>query len=400
MKVQMRRWAMLTLLGTLLMIAAGCGVRVELATPLVPTPTPRVLPNINYDLGGVWRVQGSPHLVFTDGALPQVGLFMAGPQPPVLLAQYRTLWLVADYDATWFGAVEGNAQVRLSVYARPNGDAPWEAYDTAERTLSTSTVPANSRDNLPITVYVEEPGYRQLRAEVSVIAYAPDGQIITNVQASELELIVLNDPEDLELNPEALIPKYGEWAEDRLLLDWRPWGDGPCPLREGRESTPEYADIEAACAAFEAGDVEGFFEALERVGAVTQDSDLLARLTGMAGLMLAGDWNFAVAAEVLTLSAQHFAFSGDAPLLAATLHNLAAAQSMAEDESGFIETLTRLQELRGQFWDEAGNALTEANLGLISGETWRLYNVKVFFEDNGLPHAEIIATWIALQERE
>lgn len=374
----MRRWLWVGIV----LLLAGCGVQVEVATPAVPTPTPRLFPEIDYSNGGVWREQAAPRIVFPDATQAQVQLFVQGDQSPIFVIQGRPLWLVVSYDATWFASPQSNAQVRLSVYTR-TGDT-WDAYDTTQDNLTAADVPTNTHSELVVTLYLEAPGILNVRAEVTVVAYPANGDISTSLQTNEFLVIVLADPGEIQTDAAALVPALDGWDANRLLMDWRGWRGGPCG---------EWGDA-AACTAFGEDDLDGGLAALRAAADASDDPTEAAARFDQLGLIDATMGDYTGARDAFMRALEGHAQAGDALALGITAHNLMTVQWMGEDDEGW-GTLWRLQELRGQFYDEAGNMLTQANAALMSGETWRLDEPHAYFDALGLPQADILEIWRA-----
>ncbi len=372
----------------LLLSLTGCGVRVEVSTPVAPTPTPRVFPSVDYSLGGVWRVQATPRVIFPAGDNAQMQLFMT-EQLPVLLLSGRQLYMAVEYDATWFATAQSNAQIRLRAYTRPSDEAEWQQYDSTERDLTTSSAPATSSDSLSLMLTYDEPTMQQVRIEVSVIAYNADGSITTNVETNDFPLLVLQSSDDIEVNTDALVPQFGEWDENQVLFDWRDWRGGPCGLTDRGLDT-----LTEACAALENGDGERVYALLRSaVEQASDDPELRGIVEGQLGLLLVAAGQIDEAAETFNQAVEAYTQTLSPFEVGVHLHNMAAAQIMRDDGAAAYYALQVLQEMRGQYYDEAGNMLTQANVGYYSDEPWRLDEPRYWFEQRDLPQADIIAIW-------
>jgi hypothetical protein len=381
----MRTLPIMCLLILCAICATACGVRVQVATPPVPTLTPRAFPDIDYSRGGVWRVQAAPHIIFTDEQTTQVQLFMQTDQPDIFTIQNRPLWIVADYDVTWFAAPQSNVQVRLSVYTRPTTEDSWEIYDTAERNLTTTSAPINQAESLVVTIYPEDTGSQDVRAEVSVVAYTQQGEISTNVNANELQIHVLGDLEDLEADTDSLRPALDapDW-----LWDWRGWRGGPCAFTDWGID-----DIDEACKALDEGNLEATAAALQTAVTQAGDDDLKAGLFAQLGLVKAAQQDYKDAAAQFSQSIDAYTTTADTLQVGIQLYNLTSAQYAQEDEVSYV-TLNQLNDLRSLFYDEAGNMLAQGTGGLMIGEDWRMDEALSFFRDRELPQADLIQSWL------
>ncbi|MBK8033336.1 MAG: hypothetical protein IPK17_28355 [Chloroflexi bacterium] len=371
----------------LLLTLTGCGVRLEVSTPPIPTPTPRVFPGVDYSRNGIWRVQATPRIIFPVSENAQMQLFMQ-EQLPVLLLAGRQLYVGAEYDATWFSNAQSNAQVRLRAYTRGSDDDEWLPYDSSERDLTTSSAPATSRDSLSLMLTYAEPTAVQVRIEVSVIAYNADGSITTNVETNDFPLLVLQDSSEIEVDLDALVPQYGEWGENQMLFDWRDWHGGPCGLTDR-----EIAALDAACEAWENGDGDQLYTQLRAALEQADDPELRGIIAGQIGLLLVLAGDVDQAAETFSQSVEAYTQSLLPFQVGVHLHNLAAAQIMREDGEATAYTLQVLQELRGQFYDEAGNMFTQAIAGYWSDEPWRLDEPMYWFRERDLPQGDIVEIW-------
>jgi hypothetical protein len=366
-------------------VLCACGVRMQIATPPVPTPTPRPFPDIDYSRGGIWRVQAAPHIIFTDERTTQVQLFMRPEQPDIFTVQNRPLWIVADYDVTWFAAPQSNAQVRLSVYTRANADEAWQIYDTAEGNLTTTSAPVNEANSLVVTIYPEETGSHDVRAEVSVISYTQEGEISTSTSANELKMHVLGDLEDQVAETDSLRPALdaADW-----LWDWRGWRGGPCAFTDWGIDA-----IDEACKGLDDGNLDAAAEALQAASTQAGDADLKAALLAQWGLVNAARGDTKEAAAQFEQSLAAYTTTADTLQAGIQLYNLASAQFAQEDDTGYTR-LSQLNDLRGLYYDEAGYMFTQGTGGLMLNEDWRIDEALNFFRDRDLPQADLLQAWL------
>jgi hypothetical protein len=370
--------AKIAVFALILAALTACGVRLEVATPIAPTTTPRWFPNYDGSLGGIWRPQARPRVVFGDA--PQAQLFMQ-PQADVLLVAYRATWLDVPYDVTWFASPRSSVQIGITAYTRPDTESPWERWDSAQRLLTTAEAPANQQESVGVALYYEEPRWLQARTEVSITAYLENGDIINQVDVNEFNVLVLPDPGEISTDTSGLSPAFGE--ADGLLLDWRVWSGGACAH-----------GLDAACSAFEEGDL-GTAGAQLWEAALTLEDDAYtrARLKTDAALIGAVAGDYPSAGQAFAGAIEDYLVAGSTWEASVNLHNLAAVLLTVEDARAY-EALTQLAELRGQFYDEPGIKLTQANTAYASGDIGQLQDALYYFEQYGLPQAEIVRMWL------
>ncbi len=361
-----------------LILLTGCGIRVEIVTPVSPTPTPRYFTDIDYSLNGVYRAQAQPHIVFA--AEPNLQLFMR-PQREVYLLVGRPLWIDLPFEVTWFAEPSASAQVRITGYTRYNAGQGWNMWDTSQNLITTTQTPDNQRHSVGITFYYEQPQIVQVRVEISATIYPEYTDPITAVDFNEFTIYVLNDPGEIGSNADGLDQIIGE--SEPLLFDWRLWSGGACTH-----------DLPDACEAFESGDVGAAAEALvQAAGEIEDDAYLRAALMADAGLIAAGVNDYVNAVSAFEQAVSNFAIAATAWHISAALHNLAVAQIILEDPRGY-ENYNLLSEMRGQFWDEVGANLIQANTGRTQWEDWRLWEALNYFETIGAPQQSTIRAWL------
>ncbi|PJF24095.1 MAG: hypothetical protein CUN53_19560, partial [Phototrophicales bacterium] len=163
----------------------------------------------------------------------------------------------------------------------------------------------------------------QVRVEVSATIYPESADPITATDFNEFTLYVMDDPGEIPSNADGLAQIVGD--SEPLLFDWRLWSGGACAH-----------DLPDACEAFESGDVGAAAEALARAASeIEDDAYLRAALMADAGLIAVGINDYASAVSALEQAVPNFAVAGTAWHLSAALHNLATAQIILEDSTGY-----------------------------------------------------------------
>jgi tetratricopeptide (TPR) repeat protein len=374
---------------------SGCGIRIDVAQPTEIPPTQSRVPQYNYSGYGVWRQQATPRLVFTDARTADAQLFMQQYQPDVYLLQGREFWLNVAYDAVWFESPSSTARVRLNVYYRHSSDEPWLPYENVERDLLVETSPTNINDSFGIGVWLEEPGVYQVRAEVGLVAYPAEGEIINQVSTNEVSVLVMPEPGEISGNTGGTEPGIGSMdAEPFLLLDWRLWQGGPCFYLSWVGDDPARESIESACVALSRGDLSAAGEAMVSAIEQTDDDELRATLYSALAYMLNYVDEFDRARDALLEAIQIWEGTGQAYELAISLHNLIVVEAQREDREAAENALLHVQELRGQFYDEVGDKLLQANVGRFTETLWQIEDSHYFFLDRGMQQSEITGLWI------
>jgi len=375
--------------GLICVLLAGCGVRMEIATPTIPTVTPRPYPDIDYSLGGVWRIQAQPHVSFFAPDWAAVEIFPQS-QRPVHLIKDRVLLLAVDYDVTWYAALQSSVQMRMTVYTRSAPDAPWESYDSLEQNLVTLDVPHTTKETPSLTLYLEDVSAVDVRTEISLLGYLADGTTVTKVSSNTFSLVYLNDPGEVSTEIDSLTPRLGDLSADHLLLDWRGWLGGPCEL----QSVYPLDVLETACEAYEAGDWDSLTSSLTAALEVMPDDWWRAAVQAQRGLVFASLGDYEAAASTFAAAVEGFSTTDDALQRVVGLHNWMSVLIMLGRNEEAYQVLVDLQEMRGQFYDELGEKLTQANIGKQWDESWRIEEAHSYFEDRESPLAEITIQWL------
>jgi hypothetical protein len=383
----------------LTIVLTSCGVQVEVVTPPPPTPTPHLWASLGEDSSNYARTQATPRIVFNTPQSADVQLFMQPQQQVLYIVQYRQVWINATYTVTWFDSPQSNARVRITLYRRDDPDATWESFDSDERELRTETTPSTISDAIGKSVYGETTGRFFVRAEVSVVAFPPDGEIVNAVSTNEFTAVVLNDPGEITTNEDnrdaARVP-LGDLAIDKPLWDWRVWEGGPCALSAPSDGDPSHENIDLACESLNKGDMLNARNALTVAAQQAQKPELTAALNSQFGLLAGFTGDFAVAGNAFDAAATAYENTSDAWRLSISLHNMASAQLVLDQEEEAGRTLDRLFELRSQFWDEFGVRLTETNIHYHYKNADQLDGLRWYFNNLGLTdYYNVVDLWLS-----
>jgi hypothetical protein len=385
----------------LLLCLAACGVRVEVATPVVPTPTPIVIPMRDYSGDSVWREQAAPRIAFTKGSAPQIQLFMERAQPQAYVLQYGALWITASYSATWFDTLLGSTDIRLNLYTRPTSNDAWELRGTDQRSIVTDRWPASVQDALAVPLYMDEAQTTlQIRAEVRLTAIAEEGSTpVTLSDANEFTVMSLGDPGEIEVNTESMQSGPDPYTDTVLLLDWRGWEWGPCAHAEWADDALRETLIEA-CEALNTNDLQTARDLVWGTGDAAS-GELRGYLYQSAGALSYVLGDYSSARDLFSAAAGEFSvLEGFTHHFVMALHNLFTAQVMLEDVENAYTTIQQLVELHQQFYDEAGLMLTRANTGRFSDNLDELYEADTWFSDRDMPQGDVLDVWITQLENE
>lgn len=372
----------------------GCGVQVEIAQPTPPTATPHSAAIAHFDGNTIIQSVAAPRLAFVDTQTAQAQLFMVMFPPEIYLIKDRRLSVSADYDVIWFPTGQGNGHVQLRLYTRTASDQPWKNYDTAEQDLTASTIPLDLHDSLTINVTADKVGPLQIQAEVGIVAYPANGKSVNPTSTTELSAAVLNDPGSIALDAAAFKPALGGLKETTLLIDWRNWAGGPCALNDKASADPGHENLQTACNVFKSGDLSGAVKALQAALEKTQSPEVRAQLYSLIGLVQSNLQNWDDAATNFENARDNWQSVGDALALSMSLNNLAVARAAQGNSSDALGILGQLAALRGQYADDAGMLLLQANLGHLSGDKSLIEAANSYFEGNKLPQAAVTKAWL------
>jgi tetratricopeptide (TPR) repeat protein len=374
-------------------LLASCGVRVEVAEIPQPTPTDRPWWRLYYSGNGAVRLLANPVVTFGSDTQPLAEVFMVDEVKPITLVQYRQFWVPVEYTVAWYAAEASEATVRLNLSYRSSGETNWQPYDSVEHVLNATRIPDQRMSDLGLSFYVETPGYIDVRAEVILNAKQSNGETIRQIDAREFQVHTMSDPGDIELDWDRLVPQLEGFADTVPLLDWRAWRGGPCGLAERAENT-DYADsFSTSCNALNNGDIWGAMEPFGQLGDMS-DAWFAADALGIAGVMLmqVGDYNNADSA--FRVACELSKRVDDLPSMLIHMNNRMAAIAAQGDIEAAFQTLEEINEIRNQFWDEAGIAILDANTAYLSGDTSRLEDARIWFSEQGLPQAELLDVWL------
>lgn len=382
----------------LLFLLTGCGVAVEVVTPAAPTPTAYPFPYYQYSSDGVYRALAYPRIAFgTDGGVDTAAFALAPAPPALFMLQYHPIWLNAEYEALWYGEPLGSARVRVNALTRPSPDAPWQPVEANETAITTDVESSRTNGSTGVTVYTEAPGYFQVRAETTIFSYPPQGEIEQADSQVEFDVYVLNDPGEIETDAEALTPAVGNIDVGQLILDWRGWRS-PCDLAEEAEAGETGDLLMAACSAFLEENYESVLELLAETDCEVETNSLSQGICAAAGYIAYAFNAYDEATQAFTGAILWSATSSDALAVGIHLHNLAAAHLMKERDAEAYVALQQLEELRRQYYDEAGIELTQANAGYANGERWRVEDTHWWLDSIGSPLTEVTGAWMEQME--
>ena len=115
---------------------------------------------------------------------------------------------------------------------------------------------------------------------------------------------------------------------------------------------------------------------------------------GVAGVMLmqVGDYNNADSAFRVACDLSK-AVDDVYSMLIHMNNRMAAIAALGDIETAF-QKLEEINEIRNQFWDEAGIAILDANTAYLSGDVGRLEEARNWFSEQGLPQAELLDVWL------
>jgi tetratricopeptide (TPR) repeat protein len=396
-------------LGLLLLISA-CGVRVEIAEPIAASPTAQPWRGLSKRFNSFDRLQAAPRLAFLEDGSIQADLFMATDQQPMLMLQYRQMWLYANYTATWFGnadnplAGQSNARLRMRLYTRADASAKWETYNTTEVDLTTGSTPASQNDQLGISYYVEGTGRMLLRAEFELVLYPSKGELVNKVAANEFAVVVMPDVDDQPISTErgqAASPQVGELTSERLLFDWRAWSDtgGACALAEQAPRPALSERLTRACEALGTGDLSAAVDMLTLAWNEVGENDdwrFALLLENALGLLAAQTDKYALAANVFASAVRHAPDTGEGFFLSISLTNLLSAHAALDDLDSAYQVLRQIEELNAQFYDEIGRKIVSANIGRKAEELWRVEDAHWFFNGNDMPQRNVTEVWMGI----
>jgi hypothetical protein len=378
----------------MVLLLSGCGVQIEVAPTAVPTPFPHPVPFSGFGANPIVRGVATPRIVFSGNAQAQV--FMAPTIPDVYLIKGRQVQLTVDYDATWFEGSQGQGHIRFAVFVRTAQG--WTVYDSAEKTLSTAAAPSNHHDVLSVVLASDTPGSVDIRAEVAVTANNNAGE---SKQAGEavFRTITLNDPGNIKPDFAAMKPALGELDPSVVLADWRGWRNGPCALAAVAAGDPSLADVQVSCQATIGNNLEQAIKSVAAALTKARNPELLAHLNDMLGLVTFAQKNFAEADLHFSNAMSAWESAGRAWEMTVSMHNLACVRVMRGDGASAFTLFVQLHELHTQYGDEAGQMLTQANLGLVSADKNTLQQVRAYFQANGLPQLGVVDAWLQQLEK-
>jgi hypothetical protein len=376
----------------LVVCLCGCGVAIEIATPM-PSPTPQVgFLNPTIWSGDVTRIQATPRLIFSSDNRAEAELFMQ-PQRTVYILANRSLYMPIFFNTIWYGAPQSTAQLTLNVFRRRDAKDAWILIDSDSRTITTVETPILMDDGLGVGVLAEEAGEFEIRVVVNATLRSESGQLYNREGTNEFQVIVMSVPEDVATEADLSSP-FGDLTSEGLLYDYRGWYYGPCAVLEWTGEDRANDGFVNACSAWENQDIDGTLAGLATASEQADWEGFRGFAESMRGLIMSyrGDYDnatiaFSVARDAFLKANITYDFS-------VALHNLMTTYLMRDERDLANEVQYTLKELRGQFYDEIGEKLTQANLGYSDNDYGAMDDAYYYFSDRGHPQANVIGFWL------
>lgn len=377
----------------LILCLAACGIRVEIADIPQPTPTDRPWWRLYYSGNGVYRLLANPVVTFGAQVQPLAEVFMQDEVKPIRLIRYRQFWVPVEYTVAWYDAESSEAAIRLNLAYRRNDEETWQPYDTVEHVLNAVRIPDQRRDTLGLAYYSDTVGTMQVRAEVILNARQANGETMRQIDVREFVVTTFSEPEEIELDTDAMLPNLEGLADTIPLLDWRAWRGGPCNLADRAEDSAWAEALSDACAAFDEDDFWGVLEAFGTLGDI-DDPYLAADTMSNLGIFLLWAGDFSNAENAFQLARELSETLDDVQSMLMHMNNQAAALAAGGDVGKAYSILEEVNELRNQFWDEGGIRLLNANTAYLGRDYGQLIEARNWFSSQGLPQTETLNLWI------
>jgi tetratricopeptide (TPR) repeat protein len=366
---------------------------VEIADIPQPTPTDRPWWRLYYSGNGVYRLLANPVVTFGAQVQPLAEVFMQDEVKPIRLIRYRQFWVPVEYTVAWYDAESSEAAIRLNLAYRRNDEETWQPYDTVEHVLNAVRIPDQRRDTLGLAYYSDTVGTMQVRAEVILNARQANGETMRQIDVREFVVTTFSEPEEIELDTDAMLPNLEGLADTIPLLDWRAWRGGPCNLADRAEDSAWAEALSDACAAFDEDDFWGVLEAFGTLGDI-DDPYLAADTMSNLGIFLLWAGDFSNAENAFQLARELSETLDDVQSMLMHMNNQAAALAAGGDVGKAYSILEEVNELRNQFWDEGGIRLLNANTAYLGRDYGQLIEARNWFSSQGLPQTETLNLWI------
>lgn len=375
----------------LILVAAGCGVRVELMQP-PPTATPRTtfVDPVIWD-GDVVRQQASPRFVFAESS-SEANLF-AYDQLPVNILEYSSLYLPVYYDVVWFAAPQSTVQLTATAFRRANSSQNWTVADTASRILSTATAPYLLEDGLGIGIYADAAGQFEVRVVISAVVRYQNGSIANYEAQNEFIVFVLPVPEEFSTDLNAPLP-FDMIQTGVYLYDGRGWYYGPCSLAEWVTEGKVVSWLNTACSRLEDGNMAGTRTALLTAREQTSDPYLRGILSSLVAMLHVSEQAYADAAIEFSAAVDYMRQAGATYDYAVALSNLMSTYLVLNDFANADSTRASLAELQQQLEDEGGTYIRMANEGQWYDDYGMMDQAYQYFEGVSSQYATIVGFWI------
>jgi hypothetical protein len=281
----------------------------------------------------------------------------------------------------------------LNVFRRRDAKDVWTLTDSDSRTITTVETPILTDDGLGVGVFADEGGEFEIRVVVNATLRSENGQLLNREGTNEFAVMVMSAPEDVSTEADLASP-FGDLPSDGLLYDYRGWYYGPCSVLEWSGEDRANDGFVNACSAWENQDIDGTLVALATASEQADWEGFRGFAESMRGFIMTnrGDYDGATIAFSV---AQDAFYQADVTYdFTVALHNLMTTYLMRDDRDLANEVQYTLKELRGQFYDEIGEKLTQANLGYVDSDYGAMDDAYYYFSDKGQPQANVIGFWL------
>jgi hypothetical protein len=375
----------------LLLVVAGCGVRVEVMQP-PPTATPRTtfVDPVIWD-GDVVRQQASPRFVFAEG-FSEANLFHY-EQLPVNILVYSSLYMPVYYNVVWFGAPQSTVQLTATAFRRADSSQNWTLADTSSKTLSTASVPYLLEDALGVGIYADAIGQFEVRLVISAVVRYQGGGIRNFEAQNEFLVFVLPAPEELSTDLNAPLP-FDIIQMGVYLYDARGWYYGPCSLAEWVSEPGVVSWLNSACNRLADGNTAGARSALMTAREQTSDTYLRGLMSSLVAMLYVADQSFTDAYVEFSATVDYLRQARATHDYAIALCNLMATLLVLGDFENADSARAALAELQQQIGDEGGAYIRVANEGQWYDDYGMMEQAYHYFTETSTQYAAVVGFWI------